>query len=258
MKILLKYLIMGFFLTICSSCVIDKEYDDSYPVEKLYNDALEQANAGSFENSAKLFDEVERIYPYSTLAVDASILSAYSSYADEDYDSAIFKLDNFINLHPGSKYLQYAYYLRALSYYKQISVISKDQLNTIRASEEFEKILLRFPNSKYAQDAKIKIEFLKNNLAGKELYVGMFYLKRSDYLAAIKRFNIVIRDYSTTSYVPEALYRLAESYMSLGVKKQACYYAAVLGNNYPYSNWYNYSFNLLNLINKKVISECQA
>lgn len=256
--LLFKYLIIGSALLFLSSCYnTNKVYDESYSVEKLYNEALEEANSKNFQNAVEIFDEVERIYPYSKWANDANLLSAYSSFSAKDYDTAIFKLENFISLHPGSKYLEYAYYLKALSYYRQVSVVTKDQHYSIKAKKAFNEVILRFPNTKYAQDSKIKIDFLKNNLAGKELSIGMFYLKKSDYVAAINRFKSILNQYNTTSYVPEALYRLVESYMSLGIEQQACYYTAVLGHNYPFTSWYKYSFNLLNSVNNKTVTKCK-
>lgn len=215
------------------------------PVEELYNDALNQLYLENYEESARLFDEVERQHPYSAWAAKAQLMAAFAHYQDSKYDDAINTLDRFIDLHPGHKDITYAYYLRGISYYEQISDVERDQKMTRQALENLDEVARRFPDSKYARDARFKIDLTRDHLAGKHMSIGRFYLRRGEYLAAINRFRIVIRDYQTTTHVPEALHRLVEAYLALGVVDEAQANAAVLGYNYPGSEWYADSYALL-------------
>ncbi len=215
------------------------------PVEELYNDALNQLYLENYEESARLFDEVERQHPYSAWAAKAQLMAAFAQYQDSKYDDAINTLDRFIDLHPGHKDIAYAYYLRGISYYEQISDVERDQKMTRLALENLDEVARRFPDSKYARDARFKIDLTRDHLAGKHMSIGRFYLRRGEYLAAINRFRIVIKDYQTTTHVPEALHRLVEAYLALGVVDEAQANAAVLGYNYPGSEWYADSYALL-------------
>ncbi len=215
------------------------------PVEELYNDALNQLYLENYEESARLFDEVERQHPYSAWAAKAQLMAAFAQYQDSKYDDAINTLDRFIDLHPGHKDIAYAYYLRGISYYEQISDVERDQKMTRLALENLDEVARRFPDSKYARDARFKMDLTRDHLAGKHMSIGRFYLRRGEYLAAINRFRIVIKDYQTTTHVPEALHRLVEAYLALGVVDEAQANAAVLGYNYPGSEWYADSYALL-------------
>lgn len=215
------------------------------PVEELYNSALNQLYLENYEESARLFDEVERQHPYSAWAAKAQLMAAFAQYQDSKYDDAINTLDRFIQLHPGHKDITYAYYLRGISYYEQISDVERDQKMTRLALENLDEVVRRFPDSKYARDAKFKIDLTRDHLAGKHMSIGRFYLSQRDYLAAINRFRIVIKDFETTTHVPEALHRLVEAYLALGVVDEAQANAAVLGYNYPGSEWYADSYALL-------------
>ncbi len=215
------------------------------PVEELYNDALNQLYLENYEESARLFDEVERQHPYSAWAAKAQLMAAFAQYQDSKYDDAINTLDRFIDLHPGHKDIAYAYYLRGISYYEQISDVARDQKMTRLALENLDEVARRFPDSKYARDARFKMDLTRDHLAGKHMSIGRFYLRRGEYLAAINRFRIVIKDYQTTTHVPEALHRLVEAYLALGVVDEAQANAAVLGYNYPGSEWYADSYALL-------------
>jgi len=215
------------------------------PVEALYNSAMNAMQAGNRVEAARLFDEVERQHPYSTWAAKAQIMAAYAHYQDNRYDEAINALDRFIQLHPGNKDIAYAHYLRAISYYEQISDVGRDQLATQQSLTALEEVVRRFPGSRYSRDAALKIDLARDHLAGKHMEIGRYYLAQGEYLAAINRFQLVIRDYQTTTHVPEALHRLVESYLALGVTDEAQSTAAVLGHNYPGSNWYADSYVLL-------------
>jgi outer membrane protein assembly factor BamD len=215
------------------------------PVDVLYNNALDTLNAGNTRQAAKLFDEVERQHPYSTWATQAQLMSAYSYYLVDSYDDAIPALERFIDLHPGNRGAAYAYYLRALCYYEQIADVSRDQGNTEEAQRALSDVIARFPNTPYARDSTLKLDLVRDHLAGKEMAVGRYYMERGQYLAGINRFKNVIDQYQTTTHVPEALERLTESYVALGIYAEAERTASVLGYNYPGSPWYQDAYNLL-------------
>ena len=215
------------------------------PVEDIYNEAMGQLGQRNFETAAKSFDEVERQHPYSVWATKAQLMAAFSWYQKNKYDEAIIALDRFIQLHPGNKDSAYAYYLKGLCYYEQISDVGRDQKMTDNALKSLQEVITRYPDSKYARDAKLKIDLARDHLAGKEMEIGRYYLSQKQYLAAIGRFRAVIEQYQVTTHVPEALHRLTEAYLGLGVKEEAQTAAAVLGYNYPGSPWYLDSYALL-------------
>lgn len=214
-------------------------------VEALYNNALDNLEAGWHQNAAKLFDELERQHPYSAWAMKAQLMAAYSYYQQGAYDETIIALDRYIELHPGHRDVGYAYYLKGLSYYAQISDVGRDQKMTQLALETLRDIVKRFPDTTFARDARIKLELTQNHLAGKEMEIGRYYMQRREYLAAINRFKFVIEKFQTTSHIPEALHRVAESYLALGITDEAQMATAVLGYNYPGSSWYEDSYTLL-------------
>ena len=215
------------------------------PVEQLYNRALNALYLKNYEESARLFDEVERQHPYSAWASKAQLMAAFAQYQDSKYDDAINTLDRFIQLHPGHKDIAYAYYLRGISYYEQISDVERDQKMTRLALANLDEVSRRFPDSKYARDSRFKMDLTRDHLAGKHMSIGRFYLSGGEYLAAINRFRIVIKNFQTTTHVPEALHRLVEAYLAIGVVDEAQANAAVLGYNYPGSEWYADSYALL-------------
>jgi len=215
------------------------------PVEEIYNTAMDSLLAGDYIEAAKQFDEVERQHPYSVWATKAQLMAAYANYEENRYDDAVAALDRFIQLHPGNEDIAYAYYLRAICYYEQISDIGRDQKMTQLALDGLEEVARRFPESRYARDAGLKIDLARDHLAGKHMEIGRFYLSRGEYLAAINRFRTVIQDFQTTTHVPEALHRLVEAYLALGVNDEAQATAAVLGHNFPGNPWYADSYLLL-------------
>ncbi len=215
------------------------------PVEELYNNGVDALNARRFTTASDQFAAVEQNYPYSTWAVNAQLMSGYSLYLQNKYTDAIGTLDRFIQLHPAHRDIAYAYYLRALCYYEQIADIQRDQKGTEEAMTALREVTTRFPDSAYARDAKLKIDLCFDHLAGKEMEIGRFYQKQHLYEAAIGRFQRVVDDFQTTNHVPEALHRLTEIYLVLGLKDQARKTAAVLGYNYPGSVWYNDSYSQL-------------
>ncbi len=222
----------------------EDEYVES-PVDELYNLAMDDLLAGDFSVAAMNFDEVERQHPYSVWATRAQLMSAYAYYQNNNYDEAILAAKRFIKLHPGHADVAYAYYLVAISYYEQITDIGRDQKVTALALISLEEIVRRFPDGEYAEDARRKILLARDHLAGKEMSIGRYYLDRGMHVAAINRFREVIERYQTTSHVPEALHRLTESYLALGLAHEAQSAAAVLGHNFPASEWYLDSYALL-------------
>jgi outer membrane protein assembly factor BamD len=211
----------------------------------IYNRALDQLGSSDYKGAAKGFEEVDRQHPYSVWAVKAQIMTAFAYYQSNKYDDAIIALDRFINLHPGHKDVPYAYYLKALCYYEQISDVGRDQRMTEQALNSLGEVVKRFPDTPYARDARLKVDLAIDHLGGKEMEVGRFYQTRREYVAAINRYRRVIEQYQTTTHTPEALHRLVECYLALGVNNEAKMAAAVLGHNFPGSDWYADSYYLL-------------
>jgi outer membrane protein assembly factor BamD len=225
-----------------AACGEKEEVYVEKPVEELYNAAVNAMASGNYVRAAKQFDEVERQHPYSVWATRAQLQGAYAHYQNNKYDEAIVALDRFIQLNPSNRDVGYAYYLKALCYYEQITDVAR---MTEDALQSLQEVVRRFPESTYARDARVKIDLTYDHLAGKEMEVGRFYQRRNQTLAAINRFRTVVDKFQTTSHVPEALHRLVESYMSLGLVDEARRTTAVLGHNYPGSEWYRDSFALV-------------
>jgi outer membrane protein assembly factor BamD len=234
----------GVLLTGCGTSD-EEEVIKSEPVDVLYNRGHEALMKGDYEEAMEAFTEVERQHPYSEWAVRAQVMNAYAAYENEDYVDAIAILERYVKMHPSSESTPYAYYLMALCYYDQISDVRRDQGYTEKALTALEEVMKRFPDTDYARDARIKRDLTVDHLAGKEMEVGRYYLKRGEYLSAINRFQYVVENFETTAHTPEALHRLVESYLSLGVRDEAQKNAAVLGYNYPDSLWYRESYQLL-------------
>lgn len=222
--------------------------EDEYverPVGELYNTAMVNLKSKKYKTAAKNFEEVERQHPYSEWAKKSILMSAYSYYEASNYDSAIASGQRYLGLHPGSSDAPYAQYIVATSYYEQIVDVGRDQDLTERALKELNEIVRKYPDTDYARDARLKMDLANNHLAGKEMEIGRYYLKKRAYVAAINRFKVVVQKFQTTSHIEEALARLTEAYMSLGVHSEAQTAAAVLGHNYPGSKWYEESYVLL-------------
>ena len=215
------------------------------PIDQIYSDAWKKVRSGSWEDAAKQFAEVERQHPYSVWARRASLMSAFCYYQANKYTEAVSAADEYISLHPGSKEVAYAFYLKAVSLYEQIVDVGRDQSNTEAALVALQDVVQRFPDSEYARDAPLKIDLTLDHLAGKEMTVGRYYLHEGDYIGAINRFRVVVEQYQKTSQIAEALERLTEAYYALGITKEAQTAAAVLGANYPGSPWYEDAYTLL-------------
>jgi outer membrane protein assembly factor BamD len=214
-------------------------------VNTLYSAAQSRMQQGNYRIAAALFDEVERQHPYSPWARRAQLMSAFNYYAASQYTESIQSAQRFLQLHPGNRDAPYAYYLVALSYYEQISDVTRDQRITRQAQEALGELIRRYPESRYAADARLKLDLVNDHLAGKEMEIGRYYQRSGRWLAGTLRFRQVVDNYQTTSHAPEALYRLTESYLSLGIPDEARRAAAVLGRNYPGSEWYERAYALL-------------
>jgi outer membrane protein assembly factor BamD len=215
-------------------------------VDTLYNLADDRLDRKQYKVAAQLFDEVERQHPYSVWARRAELMSAYSYYLARDYNASIASAQRFLSIHPGNRDAPYAYYLIAIDYYEQINDVTRDQKITQQSLDSLGELGRRYPDTKYAADARLKIDLVNDHLAGKEMEIGRFYERRGEWLAAVIRFRVVIDKYQTTTHVPEAIERLVESYLALGTPAEAQKAAAVLGANYPGSKWYGRAFNLIN------------
>ena len=231
-----------------------KKADTAYvarDVSSLYTAAKRTMDGGDYEQAAKLFDEVERQHPYSVWARRAQLMSAFNYYLARKYQDAINSAQRFVTIHPGNSEAPYAQYLIGMSYYQQIDDVTRDQTTTQQASDSFGELIRRYPQTRYAADARVKLDLIKDHLAGKEMEVGRFYQRSGQWLAATYRFRSVVDQYQTTTHTPEALERLVECYLVLGVPDEAQKAGAVLGRNYPESYWYRQSLKLLGKENRQ-------
>lgn len=223
----------------------DQSFVDQ-PADKLYNEGLYLLNVKKDPKDAvRKFDEVDREHPYSEWARKALIMSAYSSYSAGDYDTCIGTATRYVTLHPGTPDAAYAQYLIASSEFDEIPDVSRDQASTRKAIAALQEVIRKYPTTEYAAKAKAKLLAANDNLAGKEMEIGRYYLKRHDYTAAINRFKTVVTEYQTTREVPEALARLTEAYMAMGIVSEAQTAAAILGHNFPASPWYKNAYQLV-------------
>ena len=234
-----------------SGCSIFKGDDkptivyEERPVELLYNTGALRLDQHRWDEAVEYFQEVERQHPYSEWARRAILMTAYANYESNNYAEAIADSERFIALYPGNPSAVYAYYLKAVSYFEQIVDVGRDQAATENARAALMEVVQRYPNSEYAKDARLKIDMVNDQLAGKEMNIGRWYLRQGQTLAAIGRFRNVIDRYQTTSHTPEALYRLVESYLTLGLLEEAKRNGAVLGANYADDRWYHDAYRLL-------------
>ena len=214
-------------------------------VNTLYALAKERLDKQRYPEAAAIFDEVERQHPYSVWARRAQMMSAFSYYMAQKYPEAVSSAQRFLTIHPGNKDAPYAHYLIAMSHYQQIEDVTRDQASTQLAANAFGELMRRYPESRYASDARLKLDLINDHLAGKEMEIGRFYQRSGKWLAATLRFREVVEKYQTTNHTPEALERLVECYLALGIPQEAQKAAAVLGRNYPGSEWYHRSYKLI-------------
>jgi len=215
------------------------------PVEQLYARATDELDRRDFDQAILLFNEVERQHPYSEWARRSSLMAAFASYESRQFDEAIGTSQRYLSLNPAGQGASYAYYLIAVSHFDQIMDVGRDQKTTELARDALLDVVRRYPETDYARDATVKLDMVYDQLAGKEMEIGRWYLRRNQHLSAINRFRTVVKEYDTTSHAPEALHRLVEVYLSTGLKQEALAAGAVLGYNYPESTWYQYSYRLL-------------
>ncbi len=242
-------LIVGCAALALASCAGKKEkprlaYEER-PVELLYATGADRLDRGLWNQAVQYFGEVERQHPYSEWSRRAILMTAYAHYQGNDYAEAIGDADRFISLYPGNPAAAYAHYLKAICYFEQIVDVGRDQAATGQALANLSEVVQRYPRTEYAADARLKIDMVNDQLAGKEMTIGRWYLRQGDTLAAIGRFKTVIERYQTTSHTPEALYRLVEAYLTLGLAEEAKRNGAVLGYNYPGDVWYRDAYKLL-------------
>ncbi len=215
------------------------------PADTLYAQGVSQLQKQNYDKAVTDFDEVEETYPYSTWATHAQLLAGYAQYKQQNYDDAISALNRYIALHPENQDVAYAYYLKALCYYEQIDDVQRDQTTTYEAIQTLGDVSTRFPDSAYARDARIKLRLAENRLAGHDMIVARFYEKQHLYGAAIGRYEDVVTSFQTTTYTAEALERLVECYLDLGLTGAAQRTASVLSYNYPGSPWYEAAYDKL-------------
>ena len=249
-KRILIILIPIFFITGCVGKIKERmtaKPEITYvekPPELLMQDANNYMRRENFLLAAEAFEEIDKQHPYSKLAKKGKIMAAYAYYLNKSYLDSIFAIDRFISLHPADKLMPYALYLKGLCYFEQINNVDLDQSTSKSAKKIFEELVKKFPNSIYSKDAKKKILLANDQLAAKEMNIGRYYQQKNKHLAVIERFKVVINDYDTTAQIPEALYRLTESYLSLGIITEAKKTTAVLSYNFKESDWYKLSYDL--------------
>ncbi len=218
---------------------------EAFTAEQIFGRAEYELNRRKFERAAEYFGEVERLYPYSDWAKRALIMQAFSYHKDKDYENSRSSAQRYIDFYPADEDAAYAQYILALSYYDQIDEVGRDQGLTFQALQSLRTVIERYPDSEYARSAILKFDLAFDHLAAKEMEIGRYYLKRHHYTAAINRFRVVVEDFQTTSHTPEALHRLVESYLSLGLTDEAQTAGAILGHNFQSTRWYEDSYRLL-------------
>jgi outer membrane protein assembly factor BamD len=234
-----------------SACASDQDVDlatyveQTDPADVLYNQGLANMNAGRLGEASKKFGAIDRQHPYSEYGRKALVMGAFADYRQGKYEEAINSGKRYVQLYPTDEDAAYAQYIVGLSYFRQIRDVTQDQKESRRAIEAMEEVVQRWPESPYVEDAKAKIRFARDQLAGKEMQIGRYYLERREYIASIKRFRYVVENYSNTRHIEEALSRLTEAYFAMGLTSEAQTAAAVLGHNYPDSQWYKDSYKLL-------------
>jgi outer membrane protein assembly factor BamD len=219
--------------------------EETDPADQLYNEGLANMNAGRMSEAVRKFDAVDRQHPYSEFARKSLVMGAFAQYRQGNYEESINAAKRYVSLYPSTPDAAYAQYIVGLSYHRQIRDVTQDQKEARRTIEAMDELVQRWPDSEYVEDAKAKMRFARDQLAGKEMQVGRYYLERREYIAAMKRFRVVVESYSNTRHIEEALARLVEGYYAMGLASEAQTAAAVLGHNYPDSPWYKDSYALL-------------
>ncbi|QLF70836.1 outer membrane protein assembly factor BamD [Peteryoungia desertarenae] len=243
--------LMMSFAGVLASCQTDPDIDitklgvETDPPEVLYNQGLANIKAGNMSEAARKFDAVDAQHPFSDWSRKSLVMSTFTKYRLGRYNEAIATGNRFMSLYPEAEDADYVQYLVGLSHWKQIPTVTQDQRSSVRTIEAMQRVVDNYPNSEYVEDAQVKMRFARDQLAGKEMQVGRYYLERKEYLAAVSRFRTVVEQYPNTNQIEEALARLVEAYFAMGVVQEAQTAAAVLGHNYPDSQWYADSYKLL-------------
>ena len=236
---------MLFLFTSCSDSKLVTPGTEGEKLQILYNDAMQLVRKSDFVDAAILFEDIERQYPYSKWSNQAQLMSGFCYYKSKMYNDSLDALERFIALYPGSKKISYAYYLRALNYFEQISDVERDQTTTTKAKQAFKEVINKFPDSDFAIDALGRIDIINDRLAAKEMEIARYYQFNHQWISAINRYNNVLENYKTSIYTEESLHRLVEIYYSLGLNEEAKRYAATLQFNFPGSDWYSKSYELV-------------
>lgn len=218
---------------------------ETYTAQQIFERGEFELDRNRPEDAAFYFGEIERLYPYSDLAKRALIMNAFAHHQNRDYENSRSSSQRFIDFYPEDDDAAYAQYLLALSYYDQIDEVGRDQGLTFQALQSLRDVIELYPDSEYAKAAILKFDLAFDHLAGKEMEIGRYYLRREHYTAAINRFRVVIEDFQTTTHTPEALHRLVEAYLSLGLTDEAQTAGAILGHNFKSTEWYQSSYALL-------------
>ena len=232
-------------LTACSDTKLMTPATEGEKLQILYNDAMELVKKRDFVDAAILFEDIERQYPYSKWSNQAQLMSGFCYYKSNMYNDSLDALERFIALYPGSKKISYAYYLRALNYFEQINDVERDQTMTNKAKLAFNEVINKFPDTEFASDAESRIDIINDRLAAKEMEIARYYQFDHQWISAINRYNYILEKYKTSIYTEEALHRLVEIYYSLGLHEEAKRYAATLQFNFPKSDWYLQSYNIV-------------
>ena len=242
-----KYFILVFLLFVfgCSDTKLETPETEGEKLQILYSNAMELVRDKDFVDAAILFEDIERQYPYSKWSNQAQLMTAFCYYKSQMYDDSLDALERFIALYPGSKKISYAYYLRALNYFEQIRDVERDQSMTVKSKQAFNEVINKYPESEFTEDAYAKIDIINDRLAAKEIEIARFYQFNSQWIAAINRYNGILEQYSTSIYTEESLFRLVEIYFSLGLYEEAKRYASTLGHNFPSSDWYKKSYEIV-------------
>ncbi len=233
-----------------TSCADDSEKFDEMSVEQLYLMAVDRMEAKKYKEAGTAYAEVERQHPYSDWSLNAQIMSGYAYYLAKKYEEANEAFQVFIQLHPGHEYVPYAMYMLGLIAYEEIPIVERDQTPAKESTDAFQKLMNRFPDTAYAKDARLKIDFIRDHLAAKEVEVARYYQHKEAHLPAINRLKGVVKDYENSAHVPEALYRLVISYLALGLYDEAQASAAVLGHNYNSTTWYAEAFAAIQAVKR--------
>ncbi|MEM1380968.1 MAG: outer membrane protein assembly factor BamD [Pseudomonadota bacterium] len=262
MSIFWRALILSLSLVVVTGCAGKKKATERFvyveePVEILYRNGATALERRRYDDALAYFAEVERQHPYSAWARRSMLMTAYTEYLTNDFDASLASIERFLAIHPGNKDAGYAYYLRAMNHYERIRDVGRDQGITRDARDALVDVIRRYPDTEYARDAQLKLDLTRDHLAGKEMDIGRYYLRRNQHVAAVGRFNNVIEQYQTTGHVPEALHRTVEAYLELGLVGEAQRHAAVLGYNYPDSPWYRDTYRIFNRYGAQLL-EVQA